>query len=522
MGVLYPDYPTYDHRDPWSYKGAPKPSVPHKKNHDAETFLTRPEPAMRRESRGADRRQERRALRPHLSSRRTGQRCENDQCIDPVIPDGEKPSPGPHGMKLCRRCYKRFKAERRRAAEEQRPFNDRWKKPRRRRSLERTMTHESVSDGLTPRETVATPITLAAPVTPSTYASPTPGVMVPSQSYFEPRNEPLIATPPAPTRDEPFPNPSGSLSPSEKSASGADAYFEDVERGDRSRSHSPRKHRRADRACERRPESQRRHRRQPSSYDEALWYKYGRMEEREEDYEPRCWCCTGCGPSRRCWIISGIISSVVLLVIIIAVGVAVSHRYSYTASIAQVNNTDAFTSGGATTTSVNATDDGSGAGRDVYTYYQGDASNFPPKQRWMSFDKMWSANLNTFKNSCGWLDEGSNNSLEVIQDIYDAIQDRANASLVDHRFILATILQESNGCVHVGVTTSSGGVRNPGLMQSHNGHVYEGKHSRKSIFNMIQDGTQGTKAGDGLVQNLNAFGNVYKAMRGYNLSLIHI
>lgn len=30
----------------------------------------------------------------------------------------------------------------------------------------------------------------------------------------------------------------------------------------------------------------------------------------------------------------------------------------------------------------------------------------------------------------------------MIQSIYDAIQNRAAASLVDHRFILATVLQE--------------------------------------------------------------------------------
>lgn len=422
-------------------------------------------------------------------------------------------------MMLCRRCYKRFKAERRRAAEEQRPFNDRWKRPRRRRSLVKTNTRETEPEAYPAEDAPISPMPAA---TPSTLASPTSrGEAQPPQDYFEPREESLMPTPPVQTRNEPMKSPSGSLSPSEKSASFTDSYFEDVERGDRSRSRSPRKHKRDDQRRSRRHAGERRHRRQPSSYDEALYYKYGRMEEGDDDeYEPRCSCCGAWSGRRKCWIISGIVVSVILLVIFIAVGVTLSHRYTYTPSTAQVNNTAAFTSGGATRKSVNNTDDGSGAGQDVYTYYHGDASNFPPKERWISFDKMWTANLNTFQNSCGWLDEGSNNTPEMIQDIYDAIQDRANASLVDHRFILATILQESNGCARVGSTTSSGGVHNPGLMQSHNGHAYDGKHSRKSIFNMVQDGTQGTKDGAGLVQNLNTYGNPYKAMRGYNSGYI--
>jgi hypothetical protein len=39
----------------------------------------------------------------------------------------------------------------------------------------------------------------------------------------------------------------------------------------------------------------------------------------------------------------------------------------------------------------------------------------------------------------------------------------STATGVDHRFVLAVLMQESHGCVRVNVT--SGGVRNPGLMQ---------------------------------------------------------
>ena len=43
----------------------------------------------------------------------------------------------------------------------------------------------------------------------------------------------------------------------------------------------------------------------------------------------------------------------------------------------------------------------------------------------------------------------------------------ADATGVDHRFILAVIMQESGGCVRA--PTTNYGVRNPGLMQDHNG-----------------------------------------------------
>ena len=37
---------------------------------------------------------------------------------------------------------------------------------------------------------------------------------------------------------------------------------------------------------------------------------------------------------------------------------------------------------------------------------------------------------------------------------------------------------------------------------------------------MVQDGTQGTASGNGLVQNLNIYGNAYSAARGYNSGYI--
>ncbi|KAL1607854.1 hypothetical protein SLS60_002792 [Paraconiothyrium brasiliense] len=293
---------------------------------------------------------------------------------------------------------------------------------------------------------------------------------------------------------------------------------------DRRTSQSPRKHRSGRRRDER--ENKRSsHARDDSTYDETEFYKYGRATEdgyydrREGDHNNRrCGCCSMWSRRRKCVVFGLTAFSILILIIIIAVAATLSRKssFNYVPSFAQVNNTAAFTTGGATRKSVNDTNDGTGSGTDAYTYYHGDASNFPNQTHWVTFSDMWTANLDTFKYSCGWLGRGDDNTPEMIQDIYDAIQDRANASLVDHRIILATIIQETNGCPLVPHTTSSGGTRNPGLMQSHDGHQYDAKHSRLSILQMVQDGTQGTEKGWGLVDNLNTYGNPYKAMRGYN------
>ena len=57
-------------------------------------------------------------------------------------------------------------------------------------------------------------------------------------------------------------------------------------------------------------------------------------------------------------------------------------------------------------------------------------------------------------------------------------------------------------------------------MQSHNGHTYNSDNPTLSILAMVQDGTQGTQDGAGLVQGLNQFGNVYEAARYYNSGVV--
>lgn len=118
-----------------------------------------------------------------------------------------------------------------------------------------------------------------------------------------------------------------------------------------------------------------------AAYDEAEFYKYGRAEE-EGDYYDQPFCCNLWHRQRKCAIIGLAVVSVTVLIIIIALAATLSRKrgFKYTASTAQVNNTQAFDLGGATHDNVNDTSIGIGAGTDVYTYYQGNASNFPPKE----------------------------------------------------------------------------------------------------------------------------------------------
>jgi hypothetical protein len=86
-------------------------------------------------------------------------------------------------------------------------------------------------------------------------------------------------------------------------------------------------------------------------------------------------------------------------------------------------------------------------------------------------------------------------------------------------------MQESNGCVRA--PTTNYGVRNPGLMQSHNGAgtcndgTVQNPCPASQVMQMIQDGTAGTSSGDGLKQCLAETGAAdvsmyYKAARIYN------
>lgn len=140
-------------------------------------------------------------------------------------------------------------------------------------------------------------------------------------------------------------------------------------------------------------------------------------------------------------------------------------------SSAQVTNQAAFDSGAANNNNSNI-QDSSVAPVDAYNCYYGDASGFPDKSKWISFEDMFNGYKPAMAQGCSNLGISPDDTGEQIGQIYNAIQQVSIASLVDHRFILATIMQESIGCVHVG--TTSNGVTNPGLMQSHNGASFVG------------------------------------------------
>jgi len=141
-----------------------------------------------------------------------------------------------------------------------------------------------------------------------------------------------------------------------------------------------------------------------------------------------------------------------------------------------------------------------------YHCYSGDGSpsaGWPSDSSWGSFDDLWSAQLNVLQNACGWNGWGADNSADEINDIKSSIQSVASSTGVDSRFILATVMQESEGCVRV--PTTNNGVVNPGLMQSHNGAgscAGQNPCPASQIQQMIQDGTAGTSSGDGLQQLL--------------------
>ncbi|KAL8966426.1 MAG: hypothetical protein Q9183_003378 [Haloplaca sp. 2 TL-2023] len=140
-----------------------------------------------------------------------------------------------------------------------------------------------------------------------------------------------------------------------------------------------------------------------------------------------------------------------------------------------------------------------------YVNYQGPASTYPPRDRWASYDALWKQNSALMKH---------NSSAEEIGFIKSAIEKVSAESGVDVRCILCIIVQESGGNVRVGTTNN--GVRNPGLMQSHNGVSFDPAHPKASILQMVRDGSSGTQHGDGLKQLYKRYGNYYEAFRGYN------
>jgi hypothetical protein len=126
--------------------------------------------------------------------------------------------------------------------------------------------------------------------------------------------------------------------------------------------------------------------------------------------------------------------------------------------------------------------------------------------------------------SCTQFGVADNTDAEI-SEISTAIQSVGASTGIDPRFILAIMMQESNGCVRA--PTTNYGVRNPGLMQSHNGAgtcndaTVQNPCPASEVTQMITDGAAGTSSGDGLKQCLAQTGATdvsmyYKAARIYN------
>ncbi|OAA80659.1 Lysozyme-like domain protein [Akanthomyces lecanii RCEF 1005] len=166
-----------------------------------------------------------------------------------------------------------------------------------------------------------------------------------------------------------------------------------------------------------------------------------------------------------------------------------------------------------------------GGGKAYLKTFTGDgaaSAGWPSQSQWGSFESMWQANVNNvMSKSCTGFGQ-ANNSPSESADIKSAIENVAQSSGVDARFILAIVMQESNGCVRA--PTTNYGVINPGLMQSHDGSsscFNVNPCPKSTIQGMIEDGVNGTPSGDGLKQLLaKAGGNnaaaFYKAARMYN------
>lgn len=124
------------------------------------------------------------------------------------------------------------------------------------------------------------------------------------------------------------------------------------------------------------------------------------------------------------------------------------------------------------------------------------AAGWPDMEDWVSYDVLWSTSAPG--TGCTWAQQDgtwystSENSAEENSALSDSIHQVAAAASVDPRFILATALQESSGCVRV--MTTYGPPDNPGVMQSYNGTgtcVGRNPCPPEMIRQMIQDGVQG-------------------------------
>lgn len=126
---------------------------------------------------------------------------------------------------------------------------------------------------------------------------------------------------------------------------------------------------------------------------------------------------------------------------------------------------------------------------------------YPLMSTWIPFLNLWAMNSANIGTTCVFASSSVpvNTESETASLKYN-IQSVANETNVHPSFILAMILQESNGCVRVPTTSSWENVQNPGLMQSFNGRAScnSNGHLEKpcpdyKIKAMIYDGVKGNQ-----------------------------
>ncbi|KXT06668.1 hypothetical protein AC578_8591 [Pseudocercospora eumusae] len=174
-----------------------------------------------------------------------------------------------------------------------------------------------------------------------------------------------------------------------------------------------------------------------------------------------------------------------------------------------------------------------------YTEYLGTGEpdeGWPIESSWLSLDQLFEINKNLMSTSCKQWNVADNSAAEI-SDIKSSIETVSKSSSVDARFILAIILQESNGCVRAPTTTYS--VSNPGLMQSYQGTGTCNPGTAAApqpvdpcpaseITQMIKDGIDGT--GEGTTSLTAALAKAgtsdvskyYKAARIYNSGSVDV
>ena len=226
--------------------------------------------------------------------------------------------------------------------------------------------------------------------------------------------------------------------------------------------------------------------------------------------------------------VSTSITSTVLITSVIASSAATSVAISATSSPSSAVSGKAAQSAAATslaTASPQAKANAGGAttASTAYTQFTGDGSTeagWPSDDKWISFEDAWTASLGVMQSSCTQYSQNNDISTEV-DDIKTAVTSTAASTGVDVRWIFATIMNESSGCVRVPTTPNA--VPNTGLMQSFGGTSCFGINPcpTEKINQMVQDGAGGVNGNAGLEQTLSQAPASATAQKIYQASVIY-